>query len=236
MEYVEPIRNRADVVSVAEYLGRWNPVYYLLFEFGIHTGLRVSDLRRLTFGDIIEEFKSGARRWRKEIWILEQKTRKKGKARTITNRKRIIRIKGTELEYVIKSQLSPISQWDLSEPLFPSRRLGENGETRALGRIRIWEILRMAAEACGIEERVGTHTMRKTFGYHFYRKTRDIAVLQKIFGHSTPEITLRYIGITQDDHAAAYQTVTYRTKKAFPVRAKDTGVFQKPLLTSQKQA
>ena len=44
---------------------------------------------------------------------------------------------------------------------------------------------------------VGTHTMRKTFGYKYYNKTKDVGTLQKMFNHSSPAITLRYIGIEQ---------------------------------------
>nr|WP_231690017.1 tyrosine-type recombinase/integrase [Cytobacillus solani] len=45
---------------------------------------------------------------------------------------------------------------------------------------------------------MGTHTLRKTFGYHFYQKYKDVAVLQQIFNHSSPAVTMRYIGINQD--------------------------------------
>ena len=45
----------------------------------------------------------------------------------------------------------------------------------------------------------GTHTMRKTFGYHYYRQTHDIATLMAIFNHSSQQITKRYIGITEDE-------------------------------------
>ena len=46
--------------------------------------------------------------------------------------------------------------------------------------------------------------MRKTFGYHHYQKFKDIAMLQKIFNHSTPQVTLRYIGIDQDQIDYSY--------------------------------
>jgi integrase len=46
---------------------------------------------------------------------------------------------------------------------------------------------------------IGTHTMRKTFGYHYYKRTKDIVTLMEIFNHSAPSITKRYIGITQDE-------------------------------------
>ena len=66
-------------------------------------------------------------------------------------------------------------------------------------RFAAYYIVRSACKEAGLQEKVGTHTMRKTFGYHHYRKFKDVAILQKIFNHSSPEITLRYIGIEQDE-------------------------------------
>ena len=56
----------------------------------------------------------------------------------------------------------------------------------------------------GLNINVGTHTMRKTFGYHHYQKFKDVAILQKIFNHSSPQVTLRYIGIEQDQIDESY--------------------------------
>ncbi|MGH1054596.1 tyrosine-type recombinase/integrase [Bacillus paranthracis] len=50
---------------------------------------------------------------------------------------------------------------------------------------------------CGIES-IRTHTMRKSFGYWFYKQTKDVAMLQEILNHSTPQITLKYIGINKE--------------------------------------
>lgn len=52
--------------------------------------------------------------------------------------------------------------------------------------------------------RMKTYIMRKTFGYHHYKKFRDLALLQKIFNHSNPQVTLRYIGIEQDQIEDSY--------------------------------
>ncbi|QDS33750.1 tyrosine-type recombinase/integrase [Brevibacillus brevis] len=54
-----------------------------------------------------------------------------------------------------------------------------------------------AARKSGLDE-IGTHTLRKTFGYHVYQRTKDMATLQMIFNHSHQSMTVRYIGITQD--------------------------------------
>lgn len=63
---------------------------------------------------------------------------------------------------------------------------------------QVYRILNDAGDFLGRDD-IGTHTMRKTFGYHHYRKFKDLAMLQEIFNHSSPEITKRYIGITQDE-------------------------------------
>ena len=79
------------------------------------------------------------------------------------------------------------------EWLFPSQR----GD-RPITRIQAYRIISKACEKAGIKARIGTHTLRKTFGYHFYKEKKDVALLQNILNHSSPSVTLRYIGINQD--------------------------------------
>ena len=73
-----------------------------------------------------------------------------------------------------------------------------------LDRAQAYRILNKAAQVVGVKERIGTHTLRKTFGYHHYKKYNDIVLLQKIFNHSSPSVTLRYIGIEQDTIDESY--------------------------------
>ena len=68
----------------------------------------------------------------------------------------------------------------------------------------MYRFLNEACEKLGISINVGTHTMRKTFGYHHYKQFNDIALLQKILNHSSPSITLRYIGIDQETIDISY--------------------------------
>ena len=67
-----------------------------------------------------------------------------------------------------------------------------------------YRILNKATQAVGVKERIGTHTLRKSFGYHHYKKYNDIVLLQKIFNHSSPSVTLRYIEIEQDTIDESY--------------------------------
>lgn len=85
------------------------------------------------------------------------------------------------------------------EPLFLSKR------GKRLDRISAYRSLKLACKTLNIELHIGTHTLRKTFGYHHYKMFKDIAMLQKIFNHSSPDTTLRYIGIEQEIISSSYK-------------------------------
>jgi integrase len=111
--------------------------------------------------------------------IREKKTGKQKRIRIPSSLKR-------ELKWYIKGK-------DDNKYLIKSR----NGSNKLIGRSIAYKILRKAAERFHLDE-IGTHTLRKTFGYHFYQQTKDVAMLQEIFNHSSPAITLKYIGVNQD--------------------------------------
>ena len=95
------------------------------------------------------------------------------------------------------------------QPLFLSERRvkeldGEKIENKCLSRVQVYRILNEVAEKLGLE-RVGSHTMRKTFGYWFYKRTKDIAMLQKMLNHSSIRETLIYIDVEQDEINNAYK-------------------------------
>ncbi|MCY6485404.1 tyrosine-type recombinase/integrase [Clostridium aestuarii] len=55
-----------------------------------------------------------------------------------------------------------------------------------------------------ISGEIGTHSLRKTFGYHAYNKGVSLELLIQIFNHSSKSETLRYIGITEDEKKEVY--------------------------------
>lgn len=170
MEFVEPIRDKEKIELVKTILKKSGLRNYVLFILGINSGLRISDILNLKVSDVINK---------KYIEIKERKTNK-------NRRFPITESFGPSLaEYV--SGKSP-EEW-----LFSSQR----GD-RAITRVQAYRIISKACVKAGITVRIGTHTLRKTFGYHFYNKTKDIALLQSILNHSSPSVTLRYIGINQD--------------------------------------
>ena len=85
------------------------------------------------------------------------------------------------------------------EPLFISRKRNGDKMPRAISRVRAYLVINEAARTVGIKDKIGTHTMRKTFGYHAYQAGKDITIIQKLLNHSSARETMRYIGITQDE-------------------------------------
>jgi integrase len=73
-----------------------------------------------------------------------------------------------------------------------------DGKLFDISRVQAYRIISGAARIAGIKDLIGTHTLRKTFGYHHYQKNKDVALLQNIFNHSSPSVTLRYIGVSDD--------------------------------------
>lgn len=84
----------------------------------------------------------------------------------------------------------------------PDRYLFLSSTQRQLTVDGVYKIFQKAAQQLGRND-IGTHTLRKTFGYHYYQRTHDIATLMIIFNHSNEVITKRYIGITDSEIQAS---------------------------------
>lgn len=169
MNFVQPIRDPELIREIKRYLKRRSDRDFILFLFGINTGLRISDILSLKIKDVKKPY----------INIRETKTSKE---------KRI------NLPPELKRELARfIEEKEDYEYLFKSRK----GINRPITRSTAYRILKDAAHHVKLDS-IGTHSMRKTFGYHFYKSYKDVALLQDIFNHSAPSVTLRYIGINQD--------------------------------------
>jgi len=167
---VQPLRTLQEIEDMKQSLRRWcGERDRFMFEFGINTGLRVSDIVGLRVRDV---------RGKAYFNVLEGKTKKP----------RRVFLKGIQPEIEAYTRDMDPEDW-----LFPSRKgNGHITETQA------YRALVKAGEMIDRND-IGTHTMRKTFGYHHYKRNKDVAVLQEIFNHSAPSITKRYIGIRQDE-------------------------------------
>lgn len=146
---------------------------YMLFFLGINTALRFSDLRRLD----VEKVKNNY------IYQRDKKTRKENK---ITLHKDVY---SEVMDYIKRNNLTD------GDYLFFSQK----GLNKPITRTQGYEIMQQIKKGCRIPYNIGTHTLRKTYGFWFYRQTGDIVALQSILNHSTPAQTLIYIGMQQKE-------------------------------------
>lgn len=170
MNFVEPIRDKDVFHDIQARLKVDNMRNFVLIMTGTYTGLRITDILKLKVKDV---------RNKKYIDIREQKTSKRN----------LIEI-NMELRRVYKEYCSNMHD---EEYLFRKKEIN-----KPIGRNQAWKIMKKVQEQFKLDN-LGTHTLRKTFGYHYYNQTGDIATLMKMFNHSKEEITLRYIGITQEN-------------------------------------
>lgn len=181
MKFVQPIRDKEKVREIIEYFEEKSERNMVMFMMGIYTGLRISDILKLRVKQV---------RNTSHITIHEQKTQK-------TKRFYVVAPLRRTLDKYIDGKKD-------NEYLFKSRE----GRNKPITRVRAYEILREAAREVGLKE-IGTHTMRKTFGYHIYQGEKDVAMLQDIFNHSSSYITLKYIGVNQDAIDVAMKRLKY---------------------------
>jgi integrase len=181
MECVEPIRDKKKLEGIKRILlGGNHQRDYLLFVLGINSGLRVSDLLGLRWSDVLD----GQGSFRSAIVIRETKT---GKAKSFPL--------NDSAKKALAAYMVNVGKVEADRFIFASRE----GANKPITRQRAWQIINEAAAAVGIQGQIGTHTLRKTFGYHARMAGTPIEVLQKLFNHSAPSVTMRYIGITQDE-------------------------------------
>lgn len=175
MEYVEPIREKKQIEAVKKILKSGNIRDYVLFVIGINSGLRISDLLTLRVSDVFD-----GKKIKDRITIREQKT---GKLKNFPVSDTIAK---ALKEYNVSSMI-------VDAPLFPSQKGGN-----PISRVQAYRILNTAAEGLKLQK-IGTHTLRKTFGYHAYLAGVDVSRIMQLLNHSSQKETLRYIGISQDE-------------------------------------
>ncbi|MFE0394737.1 site-specific integrase [Paenibacillus lactis] len=171
MNTVQPIRDMDILQDMLDYLESTNYRNFIMVLIGIDTGLRISDILRLRVRDVLGT----------HISIREKKTGKQ---------KRIL------ITSTLKKKLAPYIEGKPNNEFLIRSREGLN---RPITREMAYKIIRAAAEEFGLTE-IACHSLRKTFGYIFYNQTteKDIALLMNYFNHSSPQETLRYIGMAQD--------------------------------------
>lgn len=166
----DPILDEGIIKDISDYLKVRCIRDYVLFWFAIYTGLRIEDILALRVRDIIDS--NGK---------LKAHIKK-------TNSSMHIELNNNLMKILIKY----VKDKEPYEYLFKSRQ----GANKPITRQRAYDIISEAGRA--FETRVSPHSLRKTFGRKLYEMSdQDITVPMQALGHTTPEQTRRYIGVTE---------------------------------------
>lgn len=165
----------------------------MLFLIGINLGIRASDLRTLRWSFFFDE--SGDF---KDCYVLQpKKQRKQGKfVKLYFNQT----VKKTILDYTRMYQVN-----DINELLFSSQK----GD--AITEHRLSTIIKDVAKEAKIKQNVGSHSLRKTWGFWCWHEAEDknkaVIILQKCFNHDRSLTTLKYIGILDEEISDMYNSI-----------------------------
>ena len=178
VEYVEPIKEVEKINAIKRNLKKQSARDYLLFVLGINTGIRVNQLLSLKVKDIYtgNEFKEF-------LNVRDDDKPSREKAVYLNSNVR------NAARLYLESRDFTGEQY-----LFQSKK-----NPQPITRQQAYRIINQAAKEVGIPGKIGTHTLRKTFGYHAYRKGIAISILMDIYNHHSPAETLHYIGIDKNE-------------------------------------
>lgn len=166
----------------------------MLFLIGMNVGIRGSDLRTLKWNFFFKE--NGEF---KEYYTLQPlKQRKQGKfVKLYFNQT----VKKAVYDYI---QYYPVE--DMNGFLFQSRKGNEGLEVDSLRRI-----IKDTAHEAGIEQNIGSHSLRKSWGYWCWHEAQDknraLVILQKCFNHSSSLTTMKYIGLLDNEISDMYHSI-----------------------------
>ena len=180
MNEVDAIANKAEIALIGEKLTKHgSQLYSDIWNLGINTALRISDLLRLKMADV---------RARERVTLSEQKT---GKMREIT-------LNSKARDIIARRVVDhPTDVW-----LFQSTGNRAKSAGKPISRETVARKFKEIGEMLGIH--LGTHSMRKSRGAAMYHDGVPIETICKVLNHSSPAVTMRYIGIDRATVAKTY--------------------------------
>lgn len=171
---VDPIKDPKDIKTIKKLLAD-HPRDLCLFVLGINTAFRAGELLTITAGQV------GHLRPGESFEVWQTKTKK------------YRRVTCNQAAHDVIQNLLKSSSFKDEDFLFTGQR----------GKITVGYVTKLVKKWCktlNLPGNYGSHTLRKTFGYQ-QRVLHNTALplLVEVFGHSTQQQTLQYLGIQDDE-------------------------------------
>lgn len=185
MNFVEPIRSTKKIAQIKNLLkgqGRYRDL--LLFVVGINTALRVSDLLNLRIGDFVDE----AGGVRERFGIREEK---RGKRHEVVINQSIVE--------ALELYRTAYPEVEKNPDYFVFFNTRSNNYTQPITRQQVWLFISSVCQDVGLAGNYGTHSLRKTWGYHARMNGVDLTLIMHQLNHNDLSYTKRYLGITDEE-------------------------------------
>jgi len=175
MNEVEAVKKRETIKEIGHFLEKHGSIDYRdIWDLGINVALRISDLLSFKMSDVVDV---------DVVTIIEGKTKKKRSIKLNSRAKEIIARRHKD---------NPSDKW-----LFQAKGNRAKGAEKAIDRSTVGRKFQEVGEIVGVQ--LGTHSMRKTRGYAMHSDGMAIEVISKVLNHSSPAVTMRYLGIEKQD-------------------------------------
>jgi integrase len=157
---------------------------------GINTALWVSDLLRLQVGHFMDDRQAIKKRFR----IKEQKRGKRHEVFVNSSIREIFDEYLSAYPNIIK---------DPQHFLFFNTKAYDF--TVPIGCGQAWKFITAICKKVGLRGNFGTHSLRKTWGYHARLQGVDLALIMYKLNHASIAYTKSYLGITEDELQAVVE-------------------------------
>jgi site-specific recombinase XerD len=191
MNFVEPIRDRKKIAQIKNLLrGQRRSRDLLLFVVWINTAQRISDLLQLQVNHFLDEQGPIKRRF----WIKE---RKRGKHHEI--------VINASIREALDEYLGAYPDIVDGSNNFVFFNSSTNDYSLPIKRGQAWKFITSVCREASLSGNFGTHSLRKTWGYHARMNGVDLALIIHKLNHESIAYTKRYLGITDDELEAVAQ-------------------------------
>ena len=164
-----------------------------LFMLGVSTGGRISELLGLRVLDVWQNKKPVSD-------LLFGKSIVKGKE---ASRAVPVNVDGRNaIDALVNWHRDRYGDIDDKRALFPSRNRKGNV---ALNRQTAHDMLKDAFMSAGLNGKLATHSLRKSFAQRVYEQSGDIYLVQELLGHRSVATTQKYLGVNYANARAAVE-------------------------------
>ena len=174
-----------------------------LFMLGVSTGGRISELLSLTIGDVHQNGTAVTD-------LLYDKSIVKGGE---VSRAVPVNADGRRaIDNLIAWHREQYPNTEPDRPLFPSRH---KSGTVPMHRQTAHQMLKKAFVNAGLNGKIATHSLRKSFAQRIYEQSGDIYLVKELLGHRNVATTQAYLGVNYADARAAVESIVLEASESY---------------------